>query len=114
MDAITRHHYLNIAKGNAIPTEQGLTTVLNVTVEEDGKHTVYPSAWDGKIVKNTDDIVRFSKKQNVKWPSFNSEEAANTVYQGIKKRGQPLGNDPQKAQDLLDGKINPFRSIISQ
>jgi len=110
MDAITRHHYTNIANGNSIPHDDGsLSTVRNITIERDGLVYVLPTVWDGDIV-DTDTAIRFSTKIGADWPVFSSEKEASDWYTGIKKTWEPIGNDPVKAKAIL-GKANK-RSLI--
>ena len=101
MDAITRHHFTNIANGNSIPHDDGsLSTVKNITIERDGLHYVLPTVWDGREV-DTETAIRFSTKVGVDWPVFSSEKEANDWYTGIKKTWEPIGNDPIKAKEIL-------------
>ena len=51
MDAITQHHYHNIAYGKSVENDDGtLTTVDTIIVGIDGVETLIPTVWDGKIV----------------------------------------------------------------
>ena len=51
MDAITEHHYHNIANGKAVDNDDGtLSTVKTIIVQIDGVETLIPIIWDGKIV----------------------------------------------------------------
>ena len=102
MDAITRHHYTNIANGNSVPNDDGsLSTVRNITIERDGLHYVLPTIWDGREV-DTRTAIRNSTKIDVEWPVFNSEEEANAWYANVKKTWEPIGNDPVKARSILE------------
>lgn len=104
MDAITRHHYTNIANGNAIENADGtLSTVRNITVEMGGKVFVLPTVWDGREV-DTSTAIDFARKTDVDWPSFESEKEANAWYSKTKKTWEPIGNDAEKAKELLSGK----------
>ena len=61
MDAITKHHYQNIAQGKAKELDDGnLATVRTIIVEIDGVETLIPTVWDGEIVSN-EDAIRLAK-----------------------------------------------------
>ena len=111
MDAITRHHYTNIANGMSVENADGsLSTVKNITIERDGLHYVLPTIWDGREV-DTQTAIRNSTNINIEWPVFNSEEEANAWYEKTKKTWQPIGNNPVAARKILDEVDR--RSLIS-
>ena len=74
MDAITRHHYKNLAEGNEVRNEDGtVSTVFTRQVEIDGIPTLVPSVWDGEIIEDEKEVVRKAKeamRAGTKWPQI--------------------------------------------
>jgi hypothetical protein len=69
MDAITEHHYHNIANGKAVENEDGkLSTVKTIIVEIDGVETLIPTVWDGEIVDD-ETAIKFAKNSGIDWPT---------------------------------------------
>jgi len=74
MDEITKHHYRNIATGNAKKNKDGsLSTVSTRQVDlldETGKRvpTLIPSIWDGKMLSE-EEAVKKAKASGKKWPT---------------------------------------------
>ena len=69
MDAITQHHFHNIAYGKAKRMENGdLATVNTKIVEIDGVETLIPTVWDGEIV-NDETAIKFAQDSGVTWPT---------------------------------------------
>ena len=79
MDAITEHHYLNIAQGRAKPLEDGnLATVNTIIVNIDGVETLIPTVWDGEIVSD-EDATRFAIDSGANWPTRTGENAVQEL-----------------------------------
>lgn len=75
MDAITEHHYHNIAYGKSVENEDGsLSTVKTITVEIDGVPTLIPTVWDGEIV-DTENAIKFAIQSGVAWPTRTGKDA---------------------------------------
>ena len=51
MDPILLHHYQNLAQDTAVKNEDGsVSTVYTRQVDINGRPTLIPSVWDGKIL----------------------------------------------------------------
>ena len=69
MDAITQHHFHNIAYGKAKRMDNGdLATVSTRIVQIDGVETLIPTVWDGEIVDD-ETAIKFAKDSGVEWPT---------------------------------------------
>ena len=79
MDAITEHHYHNIANGKAYEDEDGkLSTVKTIIVEIDGAETLIPTVWDGKIVDDQT-AIRFANDSGIDWPKRTGKDAVERL-----------------------------------
>ena len=79
MDAITQHHYHNIAYGKSVENDDGtLTTVDTIIVGIDGVETLIPTVWDGKIVDDKT-AIEFAIKSGVEWPTRTGEGAVEEL-----------------------------------
>jgi len=63
VDELLRHHYMNIAEDKSVENDDGsLSTVYSITVNHpklnDGKPTLIPSVWDGKIIKDEKEAAK--------------------------------------------------------
>ena len=79
MDAITRHHYENLATGKEVrhKDKRGrdvVSTVMTMQVEIDGKPTLIPSVWDGKIIRDFKEATKRAIASGKKWPQRNTHE----------------------------------------
>tara|TARA_R100000935_G_scaffold22782_1_gene41845 strand:+ start:7941 stop:9086 length:1146 start_codon:yes stop_codon:yes gene_type:complete len=75
MDAITEHHYHNIANGKAKNLDDGnLATVNTIIVNIGGVETLIPTVWDGEIV-STEKAIEFAGKSGISWPTRSGENA---------------------------------------
>jgi spore germination cell wall hydrolase CwlJ-like protein len=75
MDAITKHHYHNIAHGKAKALENGdLATVHTAIVNIDGVETLIPTVWDGEIV-DVQTAIKFAVDSGIAWPTRTGPEA---------------------------------------
>ena len=75
MDAITEHHYKNIATGKAKPLDDGdLATVRTIIVEIDGVETLIPTIWDGEEVDDRT-AIKFAQDSGVDWPTRTGPDA---------------------------------------
>ena len=103
MDAITEHHYHNIATGKSKRMENGdLATVHTIIVEIDGVETLIPTVWDGEIV-NEKTAVEFAKKSGLSWPTRTGENAIEELKEN--DRGIHLEmtdqTTPEEARSIL-------------
>tara|TARA_R110002111_G_scaffold262301_1_gene337919 strand:- start:1036 stop:2220 length:1185 start_codon:yes stop_codon:yes gene_type:complete len=79
MDAITQHHYHNIAYGKSVENDDGtLTTVDTIIVGIDGVETLIPTVWDGEIVDDKT-AIEFAIKSGVEWPTRTGEDAVEEL-----------------------------------
>ena len=84
-DAITQHHLNNLETGNAVVNKDGSTsTVRTIQVDIDGKPTLIPTVWDGKIVSN-DEAARRAIESGVQWPTAKTHEELRKFDQEIHK-----------------------------
>ncbi len=76
-----QHHLDNLTQGRAVKNADGSTsTLLQMSVEHDGKTYNIPSVWDGKELPAKDAIQRAAAAGWDKWPSYASEGAAEARY----------------------------------
>jgi len=81
MDAITRHHYENIANGKAVENDDGsLSTVKTIIVEVDGREVLIPTVWDGQIV-DQEEAIRRAMESGIEWPSDEPTEEGRARLQ---------------------------------
>ena len=79
MDAITEHHFKNIAGGKSVENEDGtLSTVRTIIVEIDGVETLIPTVWDGEVVDD-ETAIKFAKSSGVEWPSRTGDNAVTEL-----------------------------------
>ena len=104
MDAITEHHYLNIANGKAKPLEDGnLATVNTIIVNIDGVETLIPTVWDGEIVDDKT-ATTFAINSGVDWPTRTGDSAVEELEAfdaEIHKQFTDM-TSPEEAAALLD------------
>ena len=75
MDAITEHHFHNIAHGKSKPLDNGdLATVRTIIVEIDGVQTLIPTIWDGEEVDDRT-AIKFAQDSGVDWPTRTGPDA---------------------------------------
>ena len=108
MDAITEHHYLNIANGKAKPLEDGnLATVNTIIVNIDGVETLIPTVWDGEIVDDKT-ATTFAINSGVDWPTRTGDSAVEELEAfdaEIHKQFTDM-TSPEEAAALLDAAYN--------
>jgi hypothetical protein len=79
MDAISGHHYHNIAYGKSVENEDGsLSTVKTTIVSIDGVETLIPTVWDGKIVDDKT-ATKFAIDSGVDWPTRTGDSAVEEL-----------------------------------
>ena len=79
MDAITQHHFHNIAYGKAKRMDNGdLATVNTIIKEIDGVETLIPTVWDGQIV-DEENAVHFAVQSGIAWPTRTGENAVEEL-----------------------------------
>lgn len=103
MDAITEHHYHNIAHGKAKKLEDGdLATVRTTIVEIDGVETLIPTIWDGKEV-DIETAVKFAKQSGVDWPTRTGPDAVAELQEFDEQIHSEMTDQttPQEAARIL-------------
>ena len=103
MDAITEHHYHNIANGKAYENEDGtLSTVKTIIVEIDGVETLIPTVWDGKIVDDKT-AIRFANASGIDWPKRSGKDAVKRLEAFDKEIHLQFSDQttPEEAQEIL-------------
>jgi len=76
MNPILKHHYENIATGNAVENEDGsLSTVKSAIVEIDGKETLIPTVWNGEILEGErlNEAINNAVNSGKKWPNIDAK-----------------------------------------
>ena len=110
MDAITEHHYLNIARGKAKTLEDGnLATVNTIIVNIDGVETLIPTVWDGEIVSD-EQATRFAIDSGVDWPTRTGDNAVQELEDfdaEIHKSMTDL-TSPEEASEILQNNKKGF------
>jgi hypothetical protein len=102
MDAITRHHYENLATGKEVRHKDGkVSTVYTIQVEIDGKPTLIPTVWDGKIIQDQEEAKRRAVASGKKWPQ-------RKTHQELRKFDQAIH------QDMKDISAEEARKILSR
>ena len=104
MDAITRHHYENIANGKAVENEDGsLSTVKTIIVEIDGREVLIPTVWDGQIVSQ-EEAIRRSMESGIEWPSDEPTEEGRARLQATDDQAHmefDRNTTPEEATEML-------------
>jgi spore germination cell wall hydrolase CwlJ-like protein len=110
MDAITEHHYLNIARGKAKPLEDGtLATVNTIIVNIDGVETLIPTVWDGEIVSD-EEATRFAINSGVDWPTRTGENAVQELEEFDAEIHKSMTDmtSPEEASEILQNNKKGF------
>ena len=105
MDAITRHHYENIANGKAIENDDGsLSTVKTRTVEMDGVTYVIPTVWDGKFLE-LEEATKRALDEGV-YESFYGREDAEEFDKEIHLDFDPTTTAEEARQKLQEKEMS--------
>jgi hypothetical protein len=110
MDAITEHHYLNIAKGKAKTLEDGnLATVNTIIVNIDGVETLIPTVWDGEIVSD-EQATRFAIDSGVDWPTRTGDNAVQELedFDAEIHKSMTDMTSPEEASEILQNNKRAF------
>ena len=78
-----QHHLNNLALGGVRQPGGKTSSFLNIVTEMDGRHYVLPTVWDNQIVDENTAVERARKEGLDKWPSYDSEEAAEARYDAM-------------------------------
>tara|TARA_R110002073_G_scaffold85979_1_gene204361 strand:+ start:72 stop:1091 length:1020 start_codon:yes stop_codon:yes gene_type:complete len=109
MDAITQHHYENIANGKAVENEDGsLSTVKTLIVEVDGREMLIPTVWDGEIV-DTQTAIDNAMASGIEWPSAEPTEEGRAMLQAEDDAAHSAFDretTPEEAQAILDSETS--------
>ena len=73
-------HNLEISRGGVPNPQGGKSTLYQMSFERDGKFYNIPTVWEGKFVKPDEAIGRAEAVGLDKFPSYQSEEEAETRY----------------------------------
>ena len=104
MDAISKHHYENIASGKTVKNEDGsLSTVKTIIVEVDGREMLIPTVWDGEIVDQKTAIDN-AMESGIDWPSAEPTDEGRAMLQAEDDSAHQAfdpNTTPQEAQAIL-------------
>ena len=106
MDAITEHHYENLASGNEVRENGTVHTVYTIQVDIDGIPTLIPTVWDGKIIKKEDGTVDIAKAteraiaSGKNWPTRATHAELRKYDEKIHETMKDIS--AEEAQDILD------------
>jgi hypothetical protein len=90
MDPILRHHYENLAYNRAVSNEDGsVSTVYTRQVDINGRPTLIPSVWEGKILEEEDAVER-ALASGIEWPTADTHEELRAYDEGLHKNMQPM------------------------
>tara|TARA_R110000824_G_C14712585_1_gene624044 strand:- start:46 stop:429 length:384 start_codon:yes stop_codon:yes gene_type:complete len=102
MNAITRHHYENLAAGKEVRHKDGkVSTVYTIQVEIDGKPTLIPTVWDGKIIDDEKEATRRAIASGKKWPQRKTHAELRQFDQEIHRGMKDIS--AKEAQAVLSG-----------
>lgn len=78
------HHLGNLVGPGKVPQPDGsISTILQETVEHDGRTYNIPTVWDGKVLAPKEAEARAGASGWDKWPSYGSEKEAESRYQAM-------------------------------
>jgi hypothetical protein len=105
------HHLNNLnGSGKLVQPDGQISTVLNTTVEQDGRTFVIPTVWDGKQLSPQEAIQRAGKAGWDKWPSYASKTEAearyNQLHASMEADTQQYQSLRTSNQKLIDSKRN--------
>ena len=117
MNPILKHHYENIATGNAVENEDGsLSTVKTAIVEIDGKETLIPTVWNGEILEGDrlKEAIDNAVNSGIKWPSIDAEnvkaiDRLNNLDKLLHQDMEPISKE--EAQKVLVKEFSKRRNI---
>lgn len=100
MDPILLHHFQNLAENKAVTNEDGsVSTVYTMQVDIDGRPTLIPSVWDGKILSD-DEAVDRAMASGVQWPTADTPEELNAYDEKLHQQMPILS--PEQARKFLE------------
>ena len=99
MDPILPHHYQNLAQDTAVKNEDGsVSTVYTRQVDINGRPTLIPSVWDGKILDEEQAVER-ALTSGVQWPTANTHEELRAYDEQLHQNMRPMA--AEEAAQLL-------------
>jgi hypothetical protein len=99
MDPILLHHYQNLAQDTAVKNEDGsVSTVYTRQVDINGRPTLIPSVWDGKILDEEQAVER-ALTSGVQWPTANTHEELRAYDEQLHQNMRPMA--AEEAAQLL-------------
>jgi hypothetical protein len=103
MDPILRHHFENIASGATVVNEDGSTsTVYTEQIDVDGRPTLIPRVWDGKILSAPEAKRRAmekAKREGFRWPTADSHDSLRQHDIRLHKQMRPIS--AREARQIL-------------
>jgi len=101
MDAITRHHFKNIAEGNTVENEDGsLSTVKTIGVEIDGREVLIPTVWNGEIVSDKKAKAN-ALDSGIDWPSADATAEGRQALKDFDTEIHKAMNDQTTVEEAL-------------
>ena len=74
MDPILAHHFKNLAEGKTVTNEDGtVSSIFTIQADIDGKPTLIPTVWDGKIL-TPKEAIKKALETGIKWPTAKTHE----------------------------------------
>jgi hypothetical protein len=110
-----QHHLTNLSgNGKVIQPNGDISTVLQETVEHDGKTYNIPTVWDGKILPPDQAEARAAAAGWDKWPSYANEQDAEARYNQMHAyMNKDVGNFKNPATPQAQDYINQVRAAPS-
>ena len=116
MNPLLKHHYENIATGNAVQNEDGsLSTVKSAIVEIDGKETLIPTVWNGEILEGErlNEAINNAVNSGKKWPNIDAKnvkaiERLDNLDKFLHRDMQPISQE--EAQKVLTKELSKQRT----
>jgi hypothetical protein len=108
-NAITEHHFRNIAEKKAVKNKDGsLSTVKTRIVEIDGVETLIPTIWDGKE-RSIQESIKRAKESGKNYPKAlptkEGREALQKLDNAIHVEMKPIS--AEKAKEILENRFDP-------
>ena len=74
LDAISRHHYENLASGKELRRNGSVSTVFTIQVDDGfDRPTLIPTIWDGEQLSD-EDATKRALESGIEWPSADTHD----------------------------------------
>jgi hypothetical protein len=95
-----QHHLNNLTHGGYVQQQGGgISTIRNITIEQDGRTYVIPTVWNGREV-SPQLATQFAKQKGLnQFPSYSSREEAEARYNQL--------------HSMMDRDVDPLQRILS-